>query len=70
MAAPQPVMYIPPLEEMLNSISKKKQFSSLKDKKGKMVSFLFETILGLYIAQSMNVSSNRSYQCFNGRFKS
>ena len=37
------------------------------DKKEKMVSFLFETVLGLCIAPSMNVSSNPSYECFNGR---
>ena len=38
------------------------------DKKEKMVSFLFETVLGLCIAPSMNVSLNPSYECFNGRF--
>ena len=49
-------------------LDKSKVSMTMIDKKEKMVSFLFETVLGLCIAPSMNVSSNPSYECFNGRF--
>ena len=57
-------------ESVTNSLENSKNRGSMIDKKEKMVSFLFETILGVCIAPNLNVSSNPSFECFNGRFKS
>ena len=42
--------------------------AQLLDKQERMVSYLFETVLGLCIAGLNNISSNPSFECFNGRF--
>ena len=54
---------------VVNMLQRSRVKLSLLDKKEKMVSYLFETILGLCIAPERNISSNPSYECFNGRFK-
>ena len=41
---------------------------TLEKKKERMVVYLFETVLGLCIKESDNVSSNPSFELFNGRF--
>ena len=41
---------------------------ALLDKQERMVAYLFETVLGLCIASVKNISSNPSFECFNGRF--
>ena len=56
-------------KNVTNSLKRSKTRGSMIDKKEKMVSFLFETILGVCIAPRLNVSSNPSYECFNGRIK-
>ena len=56
-------------ETVLTSLQNNKSIGSIVDKKERMVSYLFETMLGLCIALSSNVSSNPSFECFNGKFK-
>ena len=56
-------------DTVLNSLNKNNMKGGLLDKKEKMVSYLFETIVGLCISPLLNVSSNPSYESFNGRFK-
>ena len=56
-------------ETVLNSLNISNMKMDLLDKKEKMISYLFETIVGLCISPLLNVSSNPSYESFNGRFK-
>ena len=56
-------------ESVENSLENSKNKGPMIDKKEKMILFLFETILGVCIAPSLNVSSNPSFECFNSRFK-
>ena len=56
-------------DTVLNSLNKNNMKGGLLDIKEKMVSYLFETIVDLCISPSLNVSSNPSYESFDGRFK-
>ena len=53
---------------VVKMLEKSRVRGSLLNKKEKMVSYLLETILGLCIAPDKNISSNPSYESFNGRF--
>ena len=54
---------------VLKSLNINNMKMALLDKKEKMVSYLFETIVGLCIYPLLKVSSNPSYESFDGRFK-
>ena len=41
---------------------------TLEKKKDRMVVYLFETVLALCIKEADNISSNPSFELFNGRF--
>ena len=56
-------------DDVVNRLQKSRVKGSLLDKKEKMVSYLFETMLSLCLAPDKNISSNPSYESFNGRFK-
>ena len=53
---------------VLGGLNRNKMKASLLDKQEKMVAYLFETVLGLCIAGSKNISSNPSFESFNGSF--
>ena len=56
-------------QNVLQRLEKSKVRGDMLDKQERMVAYLFETVLGLSIAPSKNISSNPSYECFNGSFK-
>ena len=53
---------------VLGGLKCNKTKGTLLDKKEHMVAYLFETVLGLCIANYKNISSNPSFESFNGRF--
>ena len=56
-------------DAVVKRLEKSKVKGSLKDKKERMVSYLFETVLGLCIAPDKNISPNLLYESFYGRLK-
>ena len=55
-------------QSIIRCLERNKVRGTLLDKQERMVAYLFETVLGLCIASSKNISSNPSFECFNGRF--
>ena len=49
-------------------LKKNRSELTLEKKKERMVVYLFETVLALCIKDADNVSSNPSFELFNGRF--
>ena len=52
----------------VNMLNRNKAKLTLHEKKEKMVVYLFETIQGLCIRPGDNISSNPSFETFNGSF--
>ena len=55
-------------QNVLGGLNWNRMSAPLLDKQERMVSYLFETVLGLCIAGLNNISSNPSFETFNGRF--
>ena len=55
-------------KSVLGGLNHNRTKGTLLDKKECMVAYLFETVLGLCIATFKNISSNPSFESFNGRF--
>ena len=55
-------------KSVLGGLNHNRTKGTLLDKKERMVAYLFETVLGLCIASFKNISSNPSFESFNGRF--
>ena len=55
-------------QNVLGGLNRNRMSAQLLDKQERMVSYLFETVLGLCIAGLNNISSNPSFESFNGSF--
>jgi len=55
-------------QDVLGGLQRNRTRGTLMDKKERMVAYLFETVLGLCIVNSKNISSNPSFESFNGSF--
>ena len=57
-------------KSVIGGLNRNRTKGTLLDKKERMVAYLFETVLGLCIASFKNISSNPSFESFNGTFSS
>ena len=53
----------------LKRLEMKKTNGTIEEEKEQMVAYLFETIASLGLKPNDNISSNPSFEIFNGRFK-